>query len=181
MNKIIPFLLVFVLLSSCKTKSSDQNSEIQSAQHESTVKQGANFNSYEESFKLENFIVEGNIIENEITTINENCGIIINPDSLQIEAMKGETEEEQENFYIAADDNNYYQDEASKFLDSLKIKKIYPKTRYLKFTKNNENIFFDTKAKYSRGWMVILYLNNKKPKIVDFVSIEYSYNKYIKE
>ena len=95
--------------------------------------------------------------------------------------MKGETEEEQENFYIAADDNNYYQDEASKFLDSLKIKKIYPKTRYLKFTKNNENIIFDTKAKYSRGWMVILYLNNKKPKIVDFVSIEYSYNKYIKE
>lgn len=178
MNKIIPFLLIAVLLS-CKTKNSDKNSE--KLNNENVQIEKENIDSYAESLKLENFIVETNVSESEITIINEDCGIILSPDSEQIDAMKGETEEEQQNFYIAADDNNFYQYETSKFLDSLNIKKIYPKTRYLKFSKNNENLMFDTKAKYSDGWMVILYLNNKKPKIVDFVSFEYSYNQYIEE
>ena len=40
---------------------------------------------------------------------------------------------------------------------------------------------FDTKSKYTNGWMVILFLGDRKPKIVDFVSIEDSYNDYLKE
>jgi hypothetical protein len=180
MNKIIPFLLIAVLLS-CKTKNSDKNSEKLSNENVQIEKEKENIDTYAESFNLENFIVETNVSESEITIINEDCGIILSPDSAQIDAMKGETEEEQQNFYVAADDNNFYQYETSKFLDSLNIKKIYPKTRYLKFSKNNENLLFDTKAKYSDGWMVILYLNNKKPKIVDFVSFEDSYNQYIDE
>lgn len=45
----------------------------------------------------------------------------------------------------------------------------------------NDAILFNTKSKYSRGWMLLLFTKNKEPEIVDFVVIDSAYHKYIKE
>jgi hypothetical protein len=137
--------------------------------------------SFEASFILENFIPLSIPEENEITIINEDCGIFTIPDSVQISKMKGKTKEDEEGFCVGADDNNFYQYEARKFLDSVNVKAVFPTTRYLKFKNKSGSILFDTKSKYTNGWMVILFLGGRKPKIVDFVSIEDSYNDYLKE
>ncbi len=97
--------------------------------------------------------------------ISENCCIFIDPDSSQIAEMKGKSKEDEENFYTVADDFNYYSYEASKFLDSIHLKRIYPQTRYLKFIMTNDSILIDTKSKISRGWITILFNTNKKPRL----------------
>jgi len=136
---------------------------------------------YEESFKIENYITKDAPTDDEITLINENCCIFIDPDSAQIAEMKGKSKEDEENFYIVADDYNFYSYEASKFLDSIHLKRIYPQTRYLKFLMTDDSILFDTKSKISRGWITILFNTNKKPKIVSPVNLDLLYDDFIRE
>ena len=45
----------------------------------------------------------------------------------------------------------------------------------------NDTILFDTKSKYSRGWMLLLFAKNKRPEIIDFVMIDTAYYKYMNE
>ena len=175
-------LMTFFLIS-CQTKKSDISNMCKSLNKGTIVAEVTKdtVDDYRASFILENFIVRCKPDENEITVINEDCGVFMIPDSIQISKMKGKTKEEVEGFYIAADDNIFYQYEASRFLDSLRIKTIYPKSKYLKFINKKGSILFDTKSKYSDGWMVILFVNDRMPKIVDFVSFEESYNEYTKD
>ena len=182
MNRLT-FVLLTCFIISCQIKNSDKSNLNKRLDKDSI----ANFNAvdsifdYKASFILENFISFSKPKENEITIINEDCGIFTVPDSIQISKMKGKTKEEEEGFYVGANDNDFYQSESKKFLDSLKIKTIYPTTRYLKFKTKGGSILFDTKSKYTNGWMVVLFLGDRKPKIVDFGSIEDSYNDYLKE
>jgi hypothetical protein len=136
---------------------------------------------YEESFRIENYLTTDTPEDEEITLITEDCCVFISPDSTQIVTLKGNTIEDQENFYTIADDNNYYDYEASKFLDSIKLKRIYPKTRYLKFVMSDGSLLVDTRSKISRGWITILFDVDKKPKIINPVDIEMIYNDFIKE
>lgn len=182
MNKLLFILAIYLLISYKNNKPTQSNAHGKDSLNAlpSKVVEDTTF-SYDAQFIIENFLVSGLLGEKDITIINEDCGIFMIPDSIQISKMKGKTPEDMENFYIAADDNSYYQYEARKFLDSLKIKAIYPKTRYLKFIINNNTLFFDSKSKYTDGWIVVLFIGNRKPKIVDFVSFKESYNKYINE
>ena len=173
------FVLMTCFMISCQTRNPDKSN----LNKDSIIKHAAVDSGfdYKASFILENFISFSKPKENEITIINEDCGIFTVPDSIQISKMKGKTKEEEEGFYVGANDNDFYQSEAKKFLDSLNIKTIYPTTRYLKFKTKGGPILFDSKSKYTNGWMVVLFLGDRKPKIVDFGSIEDSYNDYLKE
>jgi len=181
MNRLLLILLILFTFS-CQTKKSENERIATNDNADSlTAKDEKEEFNYENLFKLENFVTNHNPESSELTVLNEDCVIFTIPDSTQIAEMKGNTEEEEEGFYVAADDNNYYQYEASRFLDSLNVKCVYPKTRYLKFIMKDDSIIFDTKSKYSGGWMTILFKTDRKPKIVSSVGFEDYYNEFIKE
>jgi len=185
--KRLLLILMISLAFSCQTKRpNDSNISSDSKRKEDSIRKKDSLLTerikfIEESEKFDNYISSEKPKEEEITVINEDCGISISPDSLQIVELKGTTPEEQEAFYVVADDNSYYQVNAWNFLDSMKLKTIHPKTRYLKFEMKDDTILFDTKAKYSRGWMMLLFAKGRKPDIVDFVMIDSSYHKYMKK
>ena len=162
MNKIIIFGIM-CLFASCQQK-----------------KEHIVINNSEKNAQIEKSTTYISPNKNEITIIDQDCAVFVSPDSTQIAKLKGKTEKEEEEFYVAAEDNNYYQYMASQFLDSIKIKTIYLKTRYVKFINKNKPIFFDTKSKDSNSWMVILSIGTKNPQSIDFVSFEDAYKEYIK-
>jgi hypothetical protein len=181
MNRLL-LITITVLLISCQSKRTETSEKEHDIQNGSEIsKKSAKDFNYEDMFIIENFISNKNPKVEDITVIDENGVVFIFPDSVQIAQMKGKTNEDLESFYTVADDNSFYQNEALKLLDSLHVRTIHPKSRYLKFVMNEESILIDTKSKYSGGWMTILFNTNKKPKIVSAVGFESFYSEFVKE
>jgi hypothetical protein len=132
-----------------------------------------------QSMNIDNYVVDSKDIKSDYLSITETCGIFISPDSMEIDKMKKEYGEK--DFYVSADDNMYYEHNASSFLDSLHIKTIYPINRYLKFIVNSDTIYIDTKSKFKYGWLSILYKKNTMPKIFNSPDIEQEYDDYLKK
>jgi hypothetical protein len=177
------FILIIctLLFFSCQDKKNNPRNNNNETSLDSVKISVDNKDLYEASFNIGNYITKVAPTDDEITFINENCCIFIDPDSAQIAEMKGKSKEDEENFYTVADDFNFYSYEASKFLDSIHLKRIYPHTRYLNFIMSDDSILIDTKSKISRGWITILFNTNKKPKIVSPVNLDLLYNDFIKE
>jgi hypothetical protein len=143
-----------------------------------SLKREENWRAFEESFKLENYLVSS-IPSKDFITVTEKAGVFISPDSIQIEHLKKENGEE--DFYTVADDNIYFQHEASKFLKGKKFKVIHPKARYIKFVSKGKEFYFDTKSKAAVGWTAILFSPEKpSPKVVNAADIELEYQEYFK-
>ncbi|RKD85070.1 hypothetical protein [Mangrovibacterium diazotrophicum] len=135
---------------------------------------------YEKAHKLENFLSTAEPEQKDVRTISEPCAVFVFPDSVQIAKMKGNSTEQEEDFYIAADDNNYYDYLASEFLDSLQVKTIHLKTRYLKCELENETLLLDSRSEASNGWFVVLFEPTQKPRLIDAIEIRKAYKEYYK-
>ena len=181
MNRLFLILMSLVLIS-CQTKNRDNRNTGRSMQKDSEIADHKQEElSYNDLFKLENFISKESPQAEELTIIHEDCAVFTIPDSTQIAEMKGKTKEDEEKFYVAADDHNFYQYEALKLLDSLHVKTIFTKTRYLKFVMNDESILLDTKSTHAGLGLTILFRTGKRPEIVSVVDFEEAYNKFIRE
>ena len=178
-------LLFFILISSisaCNLKNSQQQShQINKSDSDLDKSNETTQFDFEKAKNIKYYLSSTKPDSSDLTMINENCCVFIYPDSSQIAAMKGKTKEDEENFYTVADDYNYYFSEAFKFLDSIQVKQLFPKTRFLKFILSDREILFDTKSKYSSGWLTILFDTSKEPKIVSTVSFQQKYNDFLKE
>jgi hypothetical protein len=177
--KQIVYIIAGLILISCQTHD---KKIIKFKPDSIEIKVMGKFDSIDYELKqsktLDNYIVNSKKITTDFLLITDDCGVFISPDSSEIKKMKEEYGED--DFYIVADDNIYYDNQASIFLDSLKIKSIYPIERYLKFIVDSDTISIDTKSKYKRGWLSILYSFNKKPEIINSIDIEFEYSKYKK-
>ena len=180
MKELILLIICSFLFFSCQEKAR-KTSNNNGTLSDSVIVSVDNKDPYAESFNIENYLTKETPRDDETTLISENCCIFIHPDSAQIAKMKGTNKKDEDNFYTVADDINFYNSEASKFLDSMHLKRIYPDTRYLKFVMTDGSILIDTKSKISRGWITILFNTNKRPKIVSPVNLVLQYNDFIKE
>jgi len=135
---------------------------------------------YEKAHKLENFLTTSEPDLRSITIISEPCVVFVFPDSVQIAKMKGSSPAEEEDFYIAADDNSYYDYLASEFLDSLNVKTIHLKTRFLKCEMDDESLLLDSRSEASNGWFVVLFEPTRKPRLIDAIEIRKAYKEYYK-
>ena len=98
------------------------------------------------------------------------CAIFTSPSSNEIEEMKQGKEDD---FYIAADDIMWYNAQAGKLIDSLKIKSIYTEKKYLKLNKQrNKFIFLNTKTN-KPSWNLFLFTPTKEPIIVNTASLSF--------
>jgi hypothetical protein len=189
MIKYMAFISLLLLLISCsgneikveKTKDADPTSSGKNDSLKDSLPgkpdeqvQTKDLNSYEESLKLGNYLVEKNSVKDFIT-INGNCALIISPDEAQIEKLKAEMGEE--NFYVVADDNMWYQYEAGEYLEKKNVKVIHPDKRYLKFiTGNKKEYYFDTRA--IAGWTNVLFRPDSLPKLISSIGIEKECEQY---
>ena len=152
MKNFLFFLLIFLSIFSCK-KEEKTNSKV-------------------EKKTLEK-------IKNDTIFIKEKCAAFISGTDETIENLK-KTEGE-ENFYIGADDYNYYQYEAREFLKKQKLK-IYnisdKKVIVFKSEKGDFTVLKDT-IKYIGS--TYLFSPNKLPKKVYDIDIENEYRNYFGE
>ncbi len=120
-------LRIIVLISlglwSC-SKPADTSSNLQHADSlktkvDSTTTYGFD---YDAQFKLDNYLTTDSFDEKTNDLSRFDCAILIYPTSEQIDEMK--KNEGEEDFYIGADDSNWYQAMAIEKIDSVGIKTI---------------------------------------------------------
>ncbi|MBT33816.1 MAG: hypothetical protein CMO01_29485 [Thalassobius sp.] len=138
------FILLFILLTSNLKAQSGFDSQ--------------NLDSY---LRLENYLTKSEDIDKRI---DYSCAVFISPSEAKINEIKNECEQE-DDFYIIADDNIYYAYTAAEIVSSLKIKTIDLTSGTVKFTnpKNKENWTVDTEKVGAPGWNIILYKPGRKP------------------
>jgi len=101
--------------------------------------------------------------------IDFDCAVLIYPDEAEIDKMKKEYGVD--NFYIIADDNNWYQGMVIEMLDSLGIKKATVHGDSLRFKGESRTWGFDLKRDSLTGWNVILFSRTKGPQVVSTVDL----------
>lgn len=109
------------------------------------------------------------------TIIKTPCAVIINPSSHTIDSLKKVNEED---FYIAADDNMFYMAQAMNFLDSMQVKMVY---------KDSEGtLAFQWAGGQSTGmnlsklyWRVLLFNGKTKPIEADITSLHSEFENYM--
>ena len=180
MNKLIVLFFLVVGISGCRNSRSTKNQGIDKADSTAPVSILASVSAQKAKqtgspMDFRSYLVDS-APDRDCQVINEKAVVFVFPDSIQIETMK--KEEGDTNFYVAADDANWYWSEAHEFLTKKTVKVIEAEKRYLKFEAASGPIFFDTKAGISEGWIVILFRRDSLPQIIKSVDIEQEYEKY---
>lgn len=119
---------------------------------------------YDSFFKIENYMASG--VENDsiFELVNMDCAILIYPTVEQIEEMKKTDGEE--NFYIAADDANWYQAQVIDTLDHVGIKTIVASEQFLRLKGQERTWDLDIRKKNMPAWNVIFFKITKEPQII---------------
>ena len=123
---------------------------------------------YDSFFKLESYLTKNKIENGKYEIVDFDCEILIYPTIEQIYEMK---KEEGEDFYIGADDSNWYQGQAIGMIDSIAIKKITATGQFLRLKGKQETWDLDIRKKNLPTWNLIFFKTNKEPKIVSTVDL----------
>ncbi|WKZ58864.1 MAG: hypothetical protein QY309_13405 [Cyclobacteriaceae bacterium] len=124
---------------------------------------------YDAQFKLDNYLTTDSFDEKTNDLIDFECAILIYPTSEQIDEKK--KNEGEEDFYIGADDSNWYQAMAIEKIDSAGIKTITASGRYLRLRGQNKTWDLDIRKKNLPAWNLIFFKPTKEPKIISTVDL----------
>jgi hypothetical protein len=127
----------------------------------------ATLDEYKVLYDLQRYLTDADSANTE--TIDFDCAILIFPTEEQIERMKKDYNEE--DFYVVADDNNWYQAKAIDIIDSLGIKTITAKERYIKLKGENKNWTLDIRKDHLPCWNLVFFNRTKAPQIIPTVNL----------
>ncbi|WKZ58797.1 MAG: hypothetical protein QY309_13070 [Cyclobacteriaceae bacterium] len=131
--------------------------------HSEPVYSALTLDEYKEFYNSDTTNIPSDLI------IDFDCAVLIYPDEAEINKMKKEYGED--DFYIIADDNNWYQGMAIEMLDSLGIKKATVHGDSLRFKGESRTWGFDLKRDSLTGWNLILFSRTKGPQVVSTVDL----------
>ena len=160
-------ILSIGLLSCGKTKETTAESDTLKTSKPDSTKVGAF--DYDAQFKLENYLADEQADTSKVQSIGFDCTIVIYPTDEQIEEMK--KDEGEEDFYVGADDSNFYQSQAMQIVDSVGIKTVMAKKQFLKFTGTEKTWTLDIRKKNLPAWNLILFKKNKSPLATPTISL----------
>lgn len=171
---ILTTILIFTMCTSPKTESTDKDStgvgESVAESAKDTVAEEAPSKDYGSSIELKKYLVsENGISPDEIQVIDSTCAISIWPTDQQIEKMQNEMDDDEYNTIV--DDNSYYLGEAINRIDSLQLKIVLAKKRYLKLKGTQATWFLDIRSDSVPEWNLIFFNVNKEPQIADQVDV----------
>lgn len=160
-------LLMVLLFGACSTSKTESVS-IATPDTTMVTSSGFDENKYETLLDLTNYLASESPSDTEVQTIDSTCVIVINPSDEQLATMETEYGED---FYTIADDNSYYQAEASMKLDSFSIKTVQADQRFLKLKGTSETWIIDIRKDGAPEWNMILFHPHKKPEVVSSINV----------
>ncbi|MGE0587740.1 MAG: hypothetical protein AB7O48_04145 [Cyclobacteriaceae bacterium] len=143
------------------------NSEVDEQLRSNEIEDLASFD-YNAQFELNNYLVLGDSGLNNIDTVDFDCAILIYPTLDQIERMK--EEEGEEDFYIGADDSNWYQAQSIEMIDSVGVTKIGA-NRYLHLVGLNKTWNLDVRKEGLPAWNLIFFKTTKEPEVISAIDL----------
>jgi hypothetical protein len=158
-------LLLLLGCSSVDNRSIDDPEDTSSSEKVYTA---LSLDEYKEMYDIQSYITT-KVDDSRTETIDFDCAILIYPTDEQIEEMKRQMAEE--DFYVVADDNNWYQGTAIGLIDSLNIKKFTARERYLILKGNNKRRTLDIRKDNSVSWNLIFFKRTKEPKVISTVDL----------
>lgn len=126
---------------------------------------------YDSFFKLESYITKDEVNDGHFEVVDFDCAILIYPTHEQIDEMK--KEEGEEDFYIGADDSNWYQAQAIQLMDSVGIKQITATGQFLRLNGKQQTWDLDIRKKNLPAWNLIFFNTTKEPKIISTVDVTF--------
>lgn len=163
----LSILFLSILLCTCGKIKENTATAADSLKTDSIKTETFDYNS---QFKLENYLInERSLDTSKIQTITADCAILIYPTDEQIEEMK-KTEGE-EDFYVGADDSNFYQAQASQTIDSVGVTIKTATKQFLKFNGNQKTWLLNIRKKNLPAWNLIFFNRNKSPEVVPTIML----------
>ncbi len=166
MRLVIAAVLIFGIVGCTRTRENKLSTETDSLIIDSLKTEPFD---YDAQFKLETYLVPEQIDTSKIQVVDTDCAILIYPTPEQIEEMK--KKEGEENFYIGADDSNFYQGQAIGLIDSLGIKTLTANKQFIKFTGERNSWTLDIRRKDTPAWNLILFKKSKMPQVEPTISL----------
>ena len=163
------FIVCFGLCSCSRTTDKELNSDTPDSIGTVTVDtvEAPDFD-YESIFKLDSYLTK--ITDKDsIQLVDFDCAILVYPTQEQVDEMiKTEGEDD---FYVGADDSNWYLAQAIDTLDYTVIKTITASGQFLRL-KGKERVWeLDVRKKNLPGWNLIFFKTTKDPQIVSMTDL----------
>lgn len=150
------FILGFILSIGCKQKPStvETQSNVDSLKDSKTETSDSTYKSY---YSLSDIRTNTSINTNLCYIVDTLCAVAILPDTLWINEQQRSMSEDDWNTIV--DDHQYYQSLAEDTLETNGIKVFYRLNdrRFIKFVKNNGQVFTIDKQKKKDMWGLILF------------------------
>jgi hypothetical protein len=158
MKTISIFLLAWLVSASCARVNKNESS---SASDSTTT-----VFDYSMMYALESYLAPDHVAASDIQMIDTTCAVIIYPSPGQFEQMEQDMGED---FETMVDDGNFYQSAAVGMLDSLGVKTVMAKSRYIGIS--GHSLTLDMRKKHLPAWNLILYNVHKQPIIVSSATL----------
>jgi hypothetical protein len=155
------FLVIGIELFGC-TKRDNASMSLEDSINSKPVYSALTLDEYGEFYNSDSTVANSDILKE--LTIDFDCAVFIYPTEEQIDEMIKTYGEE--DFYIIADDNNWYQSMAIEMLDSVGIKKATVHGDSLRFEGEDRTWGFDLKRDSLFGWNIILFNRKKEPQVI---------------
>lgn len=124
---------------------------------------------YDRLFKLDSYLVTDSVDSLQLQVIDSDCVLLVYPNQDQIDQIIDE--EGEEDFYIIADDSNWYQAQAIQMVDSVGIEKKIVLGQYVKLVSIKGTWIMDVRKRDLFKWNMIFFSTKKEPLVVDEVDL----------
>lgn len=157
-------IFIFAFLFGC-SKSTDKASNDDPADSVAsrldTIK--ASSFDYESLFKFDSYLTR--IPANDsVQMVDFDCAIMVYPTAEQIDEMK--KTDGDDNFYIEADDANWYQVQSMDTLNFMSIKTINASGKFVRLVGSEQTWDLDIRKKNLPAWNLIFFKTTKEPRIM---------------
>ena len=169
-KQLLSWALLLTLLFACNSKSTtsdtikDAKADLPTVQ---TPEEAAQ--EFDRWYKIQNYIIQGNIPDDSIQVVDAVGVIVINPTDEQIDKMIREYGED--DFYTVADDNSFYQASAMAQLDSFAVHTVLAEKRYLKLAGNGKTWLIDVRPEGAPEWNMIFFDKKQEPKVMSAIDV----------
>jgi hypothetical protein len=166
-RKVSIGLLIMVLVACARTKDSQTQTTDLTTSHlrlQDTARIDIN-----QLYLLESYLYDQPLDTAQVIEVDFDCAILVFPSDEQIQQMKIEYGEQ--DFYIIADDNNWYQGTSIGLLDSANVMKVTPKKQFVRLVGNEGTWTINLRRTGALAWNLIFFNQEKKPEIISTVDL----------
>ncbi len=156
MRKIVLIGLITLIFTNC---NSSTNKKIDKKDESSKLE----ISHYDKSIDFKDLVINGNRDTSEVIRIKDNCVFIIQMTTNESDSMENANPDSYEVF---SENANNAAMSTSDLLDRLKIKSFWSDKRYIDCEYNGKNYLLDTRLKNTAGDYCIMFMKDKKPKLI---------------